>query len=80
MNSSLFKLNGRDFLDVVITSIFVAVVIAIGGLVQSPGFSIFTTDWSSILRTALNVSFVTLIGSLAKKFASDDKGRLMGKL
>ena len=78
--SGIFKLGGRDFLNSLITSICVAGVIDLGAIVKEPNFSVFSADWALILRTMLDVGFVTFIGSLANKFLTDKNGKLMGRI
>ena len=78
--STIFKLNSRDFLDSFISAVIVAVVVALAGVVQTPGFSVFTAPWKEILSSMFNVGVVTFIGILAKSFGTSSNGKFMGRI
>lgn len=80
MQNGIFKLGVPEVVDSITTAIFVAVVVALGGVVQTPGFDLFAADWGSILHNVVNVGFIALIGQLANNFASDNSGKVFGVL
>ncbi len=78
MQNGLLKVGWADLLDGIVTAIFVAVVIALAGVVQQPGFDVFTANWGQILQSMFNFGFIALIGSLAKSAATTNDGKLLG--
>jgi len=80
MKSGIFTLSWTRFLDSAVTAVFVAVVVGLAGIVQTPGFSLFSADWPSILQSMLNLGFIAFIGQLANNFVSDKEGKVFGKI
>lgn len=78
--SKLFSLGKSDFVSSVLTAVFAAVIIALGGVVTQPGFNVFEVNWGEILGSSLNVAFITLIASLSKAFLSDKDDKFLGGL
>lgn len=80
MNSQLFNLGSADVYKGLVTALFVAVIVAFGGIVQQPGFDLFSMDWGSMLHTMVNTAFVTFMAYLAKNLLSDQNGKVLGKI
>lgn len=80
MNSKLFGLTGNDALKSVITAVFAAVVVALGGIVTQPGFDVFTVDWNHVLSLVINVSVSTFIADMARRLTTDENGKLFGRI
>lgn len=80
MTTNLFKLGSNDIIKSIITAVFAAVVVAIGGIVTQPGFDVFTVDWASVLKLVVNVSISVLLGDISRRFMTDDNGKLLGRI
>lgn len=80
MATQIFKLNIQDLLKSAYSAVFAAAVIAIAGVVSQPGFDVFAVDWSALLKLVINVSLSTLIGDIARRFATDSDGKLFGRI
>ena len=80
MNSELYNLRGRDFLNSALSAIAVAVVFSLNGVFQQAGFSIFDANWGVILGDAINVAIIAFIGVLSHQFVQDKDGRAFGSV
>lgn len=78
--SEIYKLKSSDAFKSLITAIFAAVIVALGGIVTQPGFDVFTVDWSHVLSMVINVSISTFIGDMARRFSTDSDGKLFGRI
>lgn len=78
MKNGVFKLGVPEVVDSITTAVFVAVVVALAGLVSTPGFDLFTADWVGILHNVVNIGFVAFVGQLGNNFASDNSGKVFG--
>lgn len=78
MKNGIFKLGWSDLLDSIVTAVFVAVITAIGGVVLSAGFDVFSADWVGIGRNVVNIGFVAFIGQLVNNLVSDNSGKVFG--
>lgn len=56
--------------------VITAVVMSVGGVVMTTGFDVFTADWVSILKDAVNVGFVSTFSYIIKNFLSNQSGGL----
>jgi hypothetical protein len=80
MNTPMSSLGYGDFAKGVITAVFVAVIVAIGGIVEQPGFELFSVDWGSLIKVILNTAIVTFFAYLAKNYMRDESGKVFGKI
>lgn len=80
MQSQLYRLTSNDLIKGVMTAIFAAVVVAVYGVVMTPGFDLFMTDWNGVLHLAINAAFGGLVGYLGKNFLSDEQGKVFGRI
>lgn len=78
--SPAFTLNLRDIARSILMAILAALVIALAGIAQTPGFDLFTADWGMIGHNMLNVGFTALIAYLAKNYFSDSSGKAFGRI
>lgn len=78
MTSSLFRLNGKDFLKGAVSAVAAALVFTIAGLFAGGNFDLFTADWVSIGQIASNAAVAAFVGYLGKNFTSDSEGRPFG--
>ena len=72
--SSFFRLNRRDFIN----GLVMAVISGVGGVIvqaaQAGTFDLFTYDWMSIGKLALNVS----VAYLFKNLLTTGDGKFLG--
>ncbi len=80
MKSELYKFVANDFIKGAITAVFAAVITVIAGVTSQVGFDVFSADWGAIGNSVANVSTATFMAYLLKNFASDEDGKLMGKI
>ena len=80
MASSFFKLNMSDVWRGLVTAVFTALIVTLAGIVSQPTFDLFTADWASIVRTAVNASFAAFIGYLSKNLLTDSQGKVFGRI
>ncbi len=80
MNSDMFKLGSNDFVKGLATALIAAVVVALAGIVQQPGFDIFAANWGGIGGQMLNIAIVTFIAYMSKNFISDSQGKVLGRI
>lgn len=77
MNSSLFRLNVRDFGKGAVLAVLASVLTPILAAAQTGDFNaLISLDWGAIAKTALTV----FIAYVLKNFLSDAEGRLGGVL
>ena len=76
----MFKLGSNDFVKGLTTAVIAAVIVALAGIAQQPGFDVFTADWGGIGGQMLNMAIVSFIAYMGKNFVSDSQGRVMGRL
>ena len=79
MNSDLYSLKGRDFINSALSAVAVAVVFSLNGVFQQTGFNVFAADWGVILGNAFNVAIIAFVGVLSHQFVQDKNGRTLGK-
>ena len=78
--SKILRLTNRDVVKGLIMAVLTGVVLPIVAIVQTPGFDVFTVNWSSVLTLALNGAVVGFVSYMTKQFFSDSDGKLFGKL
>lgn len=76
--NGLLTVSWKNVLDAIATAVFVAVVVGLAGIVQQPGFDLFTADWGQILASMTNFGFIALVGSLMKSLATTNSGNILG--
>lgn len=79
-SSDMFKLDTNDVVRGVITAVIAGIVVSLAGVVQTPGFDVFTANWGMILGSAINAAFAAFIGYVGKNFLSDSKGAFLGSV
>lgn len=79
-DSKMFKINLKDVGSSAINAVFAAVFIGLAGVFSQSGFDIFNTEWTPILQQSINWAFAAFIGSLSKKFTSDEDGKVFGMI
>ena len=61
-------------------AILVGFALPLAAAVQTPGFSIFTVNWMSVLGLAINGAVIGGATYLIKNFLSNDQGKFLGKV
>lgn len=74
--SELYKLNDKDFLRGLIVTVLSSVLTLFIKLLENKGFNLTVDDLRAILLTGL----ITGLSYLVKNFATNDEGKLAGKL
>ena len=75
-NSNRLTLNWFDAYKGLQTAALTAVIMTVGQVVLTEGFSVFTADWAQISKDAVDVSFVATFSYLVKNFFTDKEGML----
>ena len=78
--SRLWSLVPQDLIKSIITSVFAGVIVAIAGIVSQPGFDLFMVDWGSLVHLIINVSVSAFVADIARRYATDSNGKLLGKI
>lgn len=85
MDNGMFKISwadvGRGLVVAVFAPALVAVTVALGAVISSAGFDVFSVDWIALSHNLLNISIVSayggFMGYLSKNFLSDYKGNVL---
>lgn len=88
MGSAQWTLNARDFLRGLAVAIGGAVlsslIVVFGGVINTQGFDLWMVDWGTLwhmtANTAVVAGFGAFTGYLMKNAASDESGKLFGKI
>lgn len=78
MKNGIFKLDWATVADAVLTAVATALLVSAYGLVTTHGFDVFSADWGTIGKTAVNLSVITGVTSLVKDLLSTNSGSLLG--
>lgn len=72
--SQLFTLESNDFIKGLVVFVLSAVFTWLAQVFDTPGFDLATFSWIEGVR----VAFVAALAYLAKNFATDDQGKVLG--
>ena len=75
----MFTLNPGDVLRGFAVAILTGAWLSIAGLFVQ-GFDVFSADWASIGKVAVNGGFFALVGYISKNLLTASNGRLFGVL
>lgn len=56
------------------------VALPLDAMLQTPGFSILTANWSAIFALAANGAVIGFVTYIIKNLASDSQGKVFGKV
>lgn len=70
MNNGLFKVNLSDVLRGAVVAVFAGAFLAVSAAVYQVGFDVFSADWLSIGKSAVNAGFYAFFGYMLKNFFS----------
>ena len=71
MNSPRFTLNWYDLIKGVQMFVITTVVMSLGSVILTPGFSVFSADWLAILMNTVDVAVISTFSYLVKNFITD---------
>lgn len=80
MNNGIFKLNLADWQKAIVMAVFVGFGLPLAAAIQTPGFNVFTTNWSVVLTLAINGAIIGGATYIIKNFLSDTSGRFLGRI
>lgn len=78
--SKMFNLNLDDLKRGLITAVLAGFTLPLLAALQTPGFDVFTANWSAILNLAINGAVSGFIAYLSKNFLTDSSGKFGGVL
>lgn len=76
MNSSLFKVNVKDFAKGLAVAVIVVVLGSVQQAFETNGLNVAAFDWAGIVNTALTAA----VAYLGKNLLSDEDGKVFGKI
>lgn len=71
MNSPRFTLNWYDLVKGLQMYLITTVVMSLGSVILTPGFSVFSADWLAILMNTVDVAVISTFSYLVKNFITD---------
>lgn len=78
MNSDLFKLKLKDFVDGLVSAVIVAIIVGLKSIVMDSNFSLYNADWVTIGNQIVQWSSAAFLGYVGNVFISDKQGRVLG--
>lgn len=72
--SKLFRVNFGDVGRGIVVAVFAAVLAKLAAVVNVPGFSFASYDWTSLIGVAVSAC----VGYLSKNFFTDSSGTVLG--
>ena len=71
MDSPRFTLNWYDLIKGVQMFVITTVVMSLGSVILTPGFSVFSADWLAILMNTVDIAVISTFSYLVKNFFTD---------
>lgn len=78
--SGMWNVNLQDLFKSLVNAVIAGVVLALAGIASQANFDLFTVDWASVGHVAVNAAFAAFVGSLGRRFVTDDSGKVFGRL
>lgn len=78
MNNGIFKLTLSDVQKGIIMAVLSGAFLPVAAIIQTPGFSFATANWSALGNLALTGALVGFAGYLVKNFFSTSDGSFAG--
>lgn len=76
MNSKLWGIDLKDLGNAVANGAFIAVIGFLYQTSQTASFDVTSLDWGQVL----NYAIIGAVGALAKRFSTDDQGKVFGAI
>jgi hypothetical protein len=71
MNSPRFTLNWYDLVKGLQMYLITTILMSLGSVILTPGFSVFSADWLAILMNTVDVAVISTVSYLVKNFITD---------
>ena len=71
MDSPRFTLNWYDIVKGLQMYLITTVVMSLGSVILTPGFSVFSADWLAILMNTVDIAVISTFSYLVKNFFTD---------
>lgn len=71
MNSPRFTLNWYDLVKGLQMYLITTIVMSLGSVILTPGFSVFSADWLAIIMNTVDVAVISTFSYLVKNFITD---------
>lgn len=78
-NGNMFTLHWYDVVKALVVAVITGAFLSIVGVFGND-FDVFTADWTSIGKSAVNGGFAALVGYIVKNFLTADNGKIAGIL
>ena len=78
MESKLFKLNKKDFLNGALSAIIAGIMLSLYSITSQVGFSFYNLNCYEVLDTAFSAGISAFVGFLGHSFVSDSTGTVLG--
>lgn len=72
-----YTLGTKDFINGLKTALFVSLFTGFYTVTLQPNFSVATTDWEQVFTNMIDISLVTTLGYISRKFFENSKGELL---
>lgn len=76
--NGLFKVSLNDVMKGIIVAVISAIIIAIGGVVMTPNFNAFATDWLVVGQNMINIGIISMVSYLIKQLLTTNDGVVLG--
>ena len=73
-----YSVGTNDFINGLKTALFTSIFTILVTLTQNQDFNVFTTDWGMVISNVINVSFITIVGYMSRKFFENEEGKMLG--
>lgn len=80
MQNGLFKISLGELGTSAVNAVFTAIIFAIGSVVMTSGFNVFSADWGAIAQTATNAGFIAFIAFVTSHLTSTNQGAAFGAI
>ena len=80
MTNGLFKISLNQLGISAANAVLTAVIVAVGGVVATSGFSVFSANWAAVGMLATNTAVITFFGFLVSELTSTNSGAVFGAI
>lgn len=78
MKNGLFTFDMNSWIKGIALAIITSIIVLLARVVLVDHFDVFTVDWVSVGKDALNTSIVAFVAYIVKNFISTDRGSVLG--
>jgi hypothetical protein len=76
--NGILKTDWTTIGDAILTGVVAAVLVALVGIITTPGFDVLATNWLTVGHQMLNLGLVSAATILGKDLLSTNSGSLLG--